>query len=136
MTNRAFFDTNILVYAASPADFRFPVASTLVSAGGDISVQVLNEFALVLRRKLKLGWTETGAALKKIRVLFPAPLPIHVATHEQSIAIAERFGFRIYDALIVASALEAGCTTMYSEDRQDGQRILDRLVIRNPFAVT
>jgi predicted nucleic acid-binding protein len=56
-----------------------------------------------------------------------------VDTHDQALRIAERYGFQIYDSLIVAAALEAGCTTLYSEDMQDGQSI-DTLTIRNPFA--
>ena len=47
--------------------------------------------------------------------------------------IRTRYGFSFYDSLIVAAALEAGCTTLYSEDMQDGQRI-EGLTIRNPFA--
>ena len=49
--------------------------------------------------------------------------------------IRARYGFSFYDSLIVAAALEAGCTTLYSEDMQDGQRI-EGLTIRNPFAET
>jgi predicted nucleic acid-binding protein len=45
-----------------------------------------------------------------------------------------RHGFHIYDALIIVSALEAGCRTLYSEDLQSGQVVGDRLTIRNPFA--
>jgi predicted nucleic acid-binding protein len=53
------------------------------------------------------------------------------------LAIAEKYGYGIYDALIVSAALEAGCTTLYSEDLQDGQ-VIERkserqLTIRNPF---
>lgn len=134
MTSRTFFDTNILVYAASPHDVRFPAASALIAAGGLISVQVLNELALVMRRKLNLPWPEIVQGLAKVRRVFPDPLPILVATHDQAIAVAARFGFRIYDALLIASALEAECDTLYSEDLQDGQTIAGRLVIRNPFA--
>ena len=47
--------------------------------------------------------------------------------------IAERHGWNIYDALVVAAALQAGCTTLYSEDLQDGQIIDQKLTIRNPF---
>ena len=43
-------------------------------------------------------------------------------------------GFQFYDALIAASALEAECTALYSEDFQDGQVIEGRLTVRNPFA--
>ena len=48
--------------------------------------------------------------------------------------LAERYQFRIYDAMIVAAALAAGCDTLWSEDMQDGLMIDDRLAIRNPFA--
>ncbi len=47
--------------------------------------------------------------------------------------IAEKLGCNIYDALVVASALEAGCSVLYSEDFQDGQRIEGKLTVRNPF---
>ena len=63
----------------------------------------------------------------------PPPLPITLATHEAALGIAARFGYRIYDSLIIASALEAACATLYSEDMQDGQVIEGRLTIRNPF---
>jgi predicted nucleic acid-binding protein len=46
--------------------------------------------------------------------------------------IAERFGFRIYDSVILAAAIEAGCTMLLSEDMQDGQHV-GSLTIRNPF---
>jgi predicted nucleic acid-binding protein len=49
------------------------------------------------------------------------------------LAIAERYQYKFYDALIVASALEARCTILYSEDMQDGHVIDGRLTIRNPF---
>lgn len=136
MTSRAFFDTNVLVYAASPDDLRFSTASELVAAGGCISVQVLNEFTLVLRRKLKLPWPQAIETLCKVRRLCPDPLPILVATHDRAVAVAQRYGFRIYDALIVASALEADCDTLYSEDLQDGQVIFGRLTVRSPFVMT
>ena len=54
--------------------------------------------------------------------------------HEHALMIAERHGIRIYDALILASALGANCTTLYTEDLQDGQVIDRRLTIRNPFS--
>ena len=63
-----------------------------------------------------------------------AVVPLALETHELGLHIAERYRFSIYDALIVAAALLAGCGTLYSEDLQDGQSIDGRLVIRNPFA--
>ncbi len=72
-------------------------------------------------------------ALKPIRVLFPSPMAISVKTDEAAMAIASRTGYQLYDALIIASALEAQCETLFSEDLQDGQLIDRRLTIRNPF---
>ena len=56
-----------------------------------------------------------------------------MATHDAAVLLAAKHGFHIYDALIVAAALEAGCDTLYSEDMQAGQVIARRLTIRNPF---
>jgi predicted nucleic acid-binding protein/bifunctional DNA-binding transcriptional regulator/antitoxin component of YhaV-PrlF toxin-antitoxin module len=89
--------------------------------GGAISVQVLNEFANVARHKLRKPWPEVAEALDGIRALCAPPLPITLATHEAALGIAARLGYRFYDSLIVASALEAGCATLYSEDMRDGQ---------------
>jgi predicted nucleic acid-binding protein len=128
-----FFDTNIFVYAVVQDDPRSQQAEDLIAEGGTVSVQVLSEFAAVARRKAKMPWDEVRFAVENIKTLCPEPLPITVDTHADALAIAERYGFRIYDALIVASALEAKCTILYSEDMQDGQVIDGRLTIRNPF---
>jgi len=128
-----FLDTNVLVYAALQPDPRSDAARALLRSGGVISVQVLNEFANVARRKLRRPWPEVQRALAAVRTLCPPPRPITAATHEAALALAERTGYAIYDALILASALEAGCDTVCSEDMQDGQVIEERLTIRNPF---
>jgi predicted nucleic acid-binding protein len=128
-----FLDSNVLLYTFARGDSRQGVAAGLLARGGAISVQVLNEFASVARRKLKLSWPEVAEALTALRALCPAPLPLTLATHESALAIAERSGYALYDALILASALEAGCETLYSEDMQDGQVVDGRLTIRNPF---
>ena len=128
-----FFDTNVLVYAALQPDPRSDAARALLRGGGVVSVQVLNEFANVARRKLRRTWPEVQQALAAVRALCPAPRPITTATHEAALALAERTGYAVYDALILASALEAGCDTVCSEDMQDGQVIEGRLTIRNPF---
>jgi predicted nucleic acid-binding protein len=129
----AFFDSNVLLYTLAKNDPRQAVADRLLAAGGTISVQSLNEFAAVARRKLRFSWPETMQALSDIRALCAPPLPITLATHEAGLRIADRLGYRFYDSLIIASALEAGCGTLYSEDMQDGQVIEGALTIRNPF---
>ena len=133
MSDRAFLDTNVFVYAIIQDDPRSHDAEKLISAGGRVSVQVLNEFAAVVRRKTNMPWGEVQLALESIQVLCPDPLPITLDTHQQALAIAEKYRYKVYDALIVASALEARCTILYSEDMQDGQVFDHKLAIRNPF---
>jgi predicted nucleic acid-binding protein len=133
MRDGAFLDTNVFVYAVMQDDPRSDEAEKLIAEGGTVSVQVLNEFAAVVRRKIKMPWDEVRFAVENIKSLCPNPLPIMIDTHQAALAIAEKYGYRIYDALVVASALEANCTMLYSEDMQDGQIINRRLTIRNPF---
>ena len=57
-------------------------------------------------------------------------------THDLGVELAERHGFAVYDAMIAAAALEAGCSILFTEDLQDGLRIGRRLRVRNPFAPT
>jgi predicted nucleic acid-binding protein len=132
MIASAFFDTNVFVYAVVQDDPRSLQAEDLIAEGGTVSVQVLNEFAAVVRRKAKMPWDEVRFAIENIKALCPDPRPITLAIHKEALAVAERYGYGIYDALIVASALEARCTILYSEDMQDGQ-VIERLTIRNPF---
>jgi predicted nucleic acid-binding protein len=128
----SFFDTNILLYVASGDPVKADRAEELIGAGGIISVQVLNEIASVARRKMRLSWAETHAFLAMIRGLLPAR-SITIAVHEAGLALAERYALSIYDAMIAASALDAGCETLWSEDMQDGLVLDDRLRIVNPF---
>ena len=130
---RAFFDTNVLVYAVAEDDPRSTLAEELIAGGGVISVQILNEFVSVARRKILMSWSDVVEALDVFRVLCPSPLPITLKVHEAALRIAEKYGYGIYDALVVSAALESGCTNLYSEDFQDGQTIDGRLTIRNPF---
>ena|SRR5215469_293642 len=134
MPAEAFFDTNVLVYALSLDDPRSAQAEELLAAGGKISVQILNEFVSVARRKMQMPWLEVREALDAFLILCPSPLPVSVALHQKAVEIAKRHGFGISDALVIAAAIEAGCPTLYSEDFQHGQKIEGKLTIRNPFA--
>jgi predicted nucleic acid-binding protein len=134
MPVKAFFDTNVLIYAVSDDDSRNAQAEKLLASGGLISVQILNEFVSVARRKALMPWSDVTAALDAFRVLCPSPLPITIELHEAAIKIAQKHGYNIYDALVVATALDAGCATLYSEVLHDGQMIGGQLTIRNSFA--
>lgn len=133
MSGKAFIDTNVFIYAAIKNDERSARAEELLSAEGMISVQVLNEFASIARRRFQMPWDELRVALQWIRILCPHPVPLTVDIHEQAIGISEGYGYSFYDSLILAAALEAGCSTLYSEDMQDGQVIEGKLTVRNPF---
>jgi len=135
MPAKDFFDTNVLIYAVGKNDARAAKAEALLASGGMISIQSLNEFVSVARRKLGMSWKEAREFVDLICILCPDPVPISLDTHRGALAIAERYGYSIYDALIASAALEAGCKTLYSEDLQDGQIIDRQLTIRNPFRV-
>ena len=133
MTGRAFFDTNVLIYSLDGKDPRGRRAEQLLLEGGVVSVQVLNEFSDVARRKIRMSWDEVRQALRAIQFFCSDPVPITMETHERALIIAEGHDIRIYDALILASALGTNCTTLYTEDLHDGQVIDGKLTIRNPF---
>ena len=133
MPAKDFLDTNVLIYAVAKDDSRASTAEALLASGGMISVQSLNEFVSMARRKLGMSWKEVKEFLELIGILCPKPVPVSVDTHKAALVIAEKYGYGIYDALIVSAAIEAGCKTLYSEDLQDGQIINRQLMIRNPF---
>jgi predicted nucleic acid-binding protein len=130
-----FFDTNVLIYVASGQAPKADRAERLLRDGGMISVQVLNEIANVARRKMRLSWPETRAFLSLVRGLL-AIEPITLKTHETGLALAERYRLSVYDAMIAASALLAGCDRLWSEDMHDGLVIEGRLRIVDPFGAT
>ena len=130
---RPFVDTNVLLYLLSGDTAKADQAEALLVQRIVISVQVLNEFAHVARRKFKLEWSEIRQALADIR-RFADVHPLTVDTHDRGLALAARYQINLYDAMIAAAGLEAGCTSLLSEDFQSGQRLDGRLTIRNPFA--
>lgn len=127
-----FFDTNVLLYLLSADATKADRVEETLAAGATISVQVLNEFAAVALRKLGMTVAEVRDALEPIMAICKV-VPITVEIHQRGLQIAERYRFAVYDALIIAAALDAGCSTLYTEDLQDGQVIDDVLTIRNPF---
>jgi predicted nucleic acid-binding protein/antitoxin component of MazEF toxin-antitoxin module len=128
----AFLTPACCCMSASTDPAKADVAEKLIGAGGMISVQVLNEITNVARRKMGMSWSETRAFLSMIRGLLPVE-PLTTDIHETGLALAERHGLSIFDAMIAASALHADCDTLWSEDMRDGIVLDDRLRIVNPF---
>jgi len=130
--DKPFFDTNVLLYLFCGHDGdKAEKAEALLAAKGVVSVQVLNEFASAASRKFKMLWPEVREALATIRASCEV-IPLTVEIHESGLAIAERYGFSIYDSQILAAAVHAKCRTVYTEDMQSGQVVQD-VTIRNPF---
>ena len=127
-----FFDTNVLIYANSRDDYRTETARQLLLDGGVVGVQVLNEFASVARAKLAMNWAAIQEAIEKIVILCPNPRPLSIETHRRALGLSKRYGFSIWDSLVVAAAAEVHCTKLLTEDLQHGQ-VIDGIRIENPF---
>ena len=127
-----FIDTNIVIYLTSGDAVKANRAEEIIVEGSTVSVQVLNEVANVARRKMRLGWPETRQILDLLSALVDVRT-LTTEVHDVGVDLAERYDLSIYDAMIMASALEADCDLLYSEDMQHGMRINDRLTIVNPF---
>ena len=134
---RVVLDTNILVYAfgakkSTVPEPRIAMAEQIVMLGGVVSIQVLNEFVQVCHRKADLSWVQILGSLEVIKDLCGRTIPLTIETHEAAVDLSRRHSFNIYDSLILAAAMQAGCTTLYTEDMQHGQTI-GKLTIVNPF---
>lgn len=126
-----FADTNVILYLLDDGP-KADRAEEILAKGPRISVQVLNEVLVNCRRKEGLDWDETGVFLTGIQTLCTVE-DLTVQTHQVGRALAERYQFSVYDAMIVAAALLSGCTTLWSEDMHEGLLVEDRLRIVNPF---
>ena len=132
MSVRPFVDTNVLLYLISADAHKAARAEQVLAGRILISVQVLNEFANIALRKHKMPWAGLTEVLSGIQH-FAEVRPLTLDTHQRGLALAQRYQINLYDALIAAAALEAGCDTLLTEDLQHGQ-VLDRqLSIHNPF---
>jgi len=135
MPDKVFIDTNVLIYGYSEdePDKRQRAIDCVRSGEAWISTQVLNETINVLKRKFSLSYSQIRDAVQEISKGFPIVL-VSVNTIEMALNLAERYQYSYFDSLILASALEARCQILYSEDLHDGQRIENQLTIINPFS--
>jgi len=137
MTGERFtLDTNILVYSADARDpGKQAIAAELVSASAErdcpLALQAIGEFHVAAVRKFKLSAADARTRSLSLMTVFEtfahSANAIRAALAESA---ARRFAF--WDAVLLASAAEAGCVAMLSEDMSDGAR-LGSIVVRNPF---
>ncbi|MBN2199478.1 MAG: PIN domain-containing protein [Candidatus Aminicenantes bacterium] len=139
MSGRYFLDTNILVYSF---DSKSPkkrerasalIAEALTGSRGIISFQVLQEFIHLALRKFAKPLTLADVQEYLADVLDPlCGVYPGLELYQRALDITGRWKYPFFDSLIIVAALQAGCSTLYSEDLQHGQTI-DRLRIVNPF---
>lgn len=127
----SFADTNVVLYLLDDGP-KGDNAEEALEQGPRISVQVLNETLVNCRNTAGLSWEETDDFLAAVQSLCPVE-GLTLQTHQVGRALAERYNFSVYDSMIVAAALIGDCTTLWSEDMQDGVLVEDQLRIVNPF---
>lgn len=136
MRAKAFIDSNVVLYLLSGDAHKACQAEALLAARPVVSVQVLNEVAHVCRRKLRMDWREVDELLLAVQDLCTVT-PLTLAVHERGRALARQHQLSVYDAMIAAAALQAGCGTLYSEDMHAGLMLggpAGAMRIVNPFA--
>jgi len=136
MSDRSFFDTNVLVYADDegfPAKQRRAielVAEHRRAGTGVLSSQVLQEYFVTVTRKLKV---DASIARRKVELLAEFDLVVpDLDDILAAIDLHRLHGFSFWDALVLRAAKESACTILYSEDLQTG-RVIDGVQIVNPF---
>ncbi|NBE07037.1 PIN domain-containing protein [Paragemmobacter ruber] len=127
-----FIDSNVILYLLDDGP-KADRAEAVLAAGGKISVQVLNEVLVNCLRKADMDLAEAGEFLAGIRRLCRV-VDLTVEVHDAGRAVAARYGLSVYDSMIVAAALVAGCDRVLSEDMQDGLVVEGVLRVVNPFA--
>ena len=139
MTKAAFVDTNVVIYAHDARDLRKQrIAQDLledlsIHSQAVVSSQVVQEFCHVMLRGERPLMVMTDLKTVLSEVLFPlmnhTPDP---SFYESALDLHNRYSLGYYDALIVQSAIDLGCDTLYSEDLQAGQKF-GKLTVINPF---
>ena len=129
---KIFVDSNIFLnlFGTNPEKKEF--AKSLAKQSHTISTQVVNENVNVCLRKLKLSKAEAFAHGHYLMNNFLL-VSITQTTIESAYVISTKYGFSLWDSLIIASAIENNCHTLYTEDMQNGQIIDKKITILNPF---
>lgn len=134
MKGKFFVDTNVLLYCYSVTEPEKKQKAIKVSKSENafISTQVLSELCNILYKKFKLSWEDIESANLELieNFLVHINLPDTVI---QACGLSDKYHFSFYDSLIIAAAIESGCSILYSEDLNHNQKIENKLLILNPF---
>jgi predicted nucleic acid-binding protein len=133
MNGNVFLDTNIFIYTYSEDLNKKERSFKLFNLPCITSTQVLSELSNVCFKKLKFSDKEISTVIKEVMSSCDIFI-VNERTIQQAVFIKSRYGYSYYDSLILSSALESDCSTLYSEDMQHGQIVEGSLKIMNPFA--
>jgi predicted nucleic acid-binding protein len=135
MEDKIFLDTNILIYAYSKTelDKRKIAHEILRTKTFVISTQVINEFIWVMCRKYQVEKEKLQMIGNRFLKMFEVVI-INLHTIQKALNIFTKYNYSYWDSLIIASAIENGCSILYTEDMQTGQVLEGKLKIVNPFA--
>lgn len=138
-SGKVFLDSNICLYLFDQDNIKASIAEALFTNDAIVSTQVLAETANVLLKKFKFSREDAANTVRFIskRLIVKAVTPAVIDT---ALGIFSRYGFSLYDSIILAAALDADCTILYSEDLQH-QQVIDhpdstlnrKLTVINPF---
>ncbi|MFA7083364.1 MAG: PIN domain-containing protein [Arcobacteraceae bacterium] len=135
MQDNIFLDSNIILYCYSNDETdKQAIARNIFEQYSTpcISKQVINEVSNILFRKFKLDCESIENAILQISNLVEI-LDFNLTTQIKAIRLKKSYNLQYFDALIVATALENNCNTLYSEDMQNGLVVEGKLTIINPF---
>ena len=106
---KAFIDTHVLIYWVDDSA-RADVVEQLLAQQSVVSVQVLNEFANVLRRKRAMRLEDVQTLCTTLTDTCEV-FDLSLRTHQTALALMARYNLSVYDANIVAAAVLSGCAT-------------------------
>lgn len=135
-TARSFLDANVLVYSdddGSPEKKRRALDlldQQRTARTGVVSTQILQEYFAATTRRLRVDAATARAKIEKFGRF--DVVQIDVTDILAAIDLHRLHQFSFWDALVVRAALQGGCSVLYSEDFQDGQRV-NGLQVVNPF---
>ena len=133
MNKRIALDTNVLIYCHSNAEpEKQKRAINFFALFPIISTQVLSEYLNVIKRKLKLPKDEImDICMQNIEMC--KIQPVSYTTLKYARHLLDHYDFQLFDSIIIASAIEADCQILYSEDLHHGLLVDNRMKIINPF---
>jgi predicted nucleic acid-binding protein len=125
-------DTNVLIYLEGDDASKRKIAEVLLSFDPVIPSQVITEFINVIRRLRKIPKSQLIAEAAQLFRHCPIT-PLRLSTLDLAKVLIDKYDFQLFDGIVIASALEANCEIIYSEDMQHNQVIENKLKIINPF---